>query len=124
MLLLATEVWRHGGIQRYMKLILRIAEAHQHPCDVLSFIDAADTVTPDVLAYFGCGGNKWRYCFEAVRFGLHGKARKVIVGHVGLLPVAWALRLVRFTKEYTLVLHGIEAWRRLSWIQRLGARGA
>jgi phosphatidylinositol alpha-1,6-mannosyltransferase len=121
MLLLATEVWGHGGIQRYMKMILRIAEVHRQPYDVLSVIDNADTATPDVLAYFGCGGSKLQYCFEAVRFGLHGKARKVIVGHVGLLPVAWALRMVGFTKEYTLVLHGIEAWQRLGWMQRLAA---
>jgi glycosyltransferase involved in cell wall biosynthesis len=124
MLLLATEVWGHGGIQRYMKMILRIAEAHRQPCDVLSVIDNADAPTKDVLAYFGCGGNKLRYCFEAVRFALHGKTRRVIVGHVGLLPVAWILRMVGFTEEYTLVLHGIEAWQRLNWTQRLAARGA
>jgi len=124
MLLLATEVWRHGGVQRYMKMILRIAEAHQQPCDVLSIVDDVDTASPEGVAYIGCSGNKAKYCFEALRLGTRGKARTVIVGHVALLPVAWILRLARFTEEYTLVLHGIEAWQRLGWIHRMGARRA
>ena len=124
MLLLAAEVWGHGGIQRYMKMILRIAEVHHQPCDVLSVHDDVDTPSPDGSAYIGCCGSKWKYCFEALRFAVRGKARKIIVGHVGLLPVAWILQMTRFTDEYTLVLHGIEAWRRLGCIQRIAARRA
>ncbi len=124
MLLLATEIWRHGGIQRYMKMILHIGESQQQDCDVLSVIDLVDTENHYGFVHLGCGGSKLRYCFQALRLAMRGKARRVIVGHVALLPVAWILRLARFTQEYTLVLHGIEAWQRLGWMQRIAARGA
>jgi len=124
MLLLATEVWSHGGIQRYMKVILRIAKTHQQPCDVLSVLDNAGITAPSDSVYIGCEGSKSRFCFEAVGLALRGKTRKIIVGHVGLLPVAWILRMAGATDEYTLVLHGIEAWRRLGWIQRFAAQRA
>src|SRR5438067_1188353 len=122
MLLLATDVSTHGGIQRYMRMILRITEAHHRPCDVLSVIDDAHTVSGET-EYIGCRGSKWKFCVEAFRFAVRRKARQLIVGHVGLLPVAWVLHTMRFTEEYTLVLHGIEAWRRLGWIHRIAARG-
>lgn len=124
MLLLATEVWRHGGIQRYMKMILRIAEDREQPCDVLSVLDDVDTKSPDGSEYIGCRGSKSEYIFRAVMLALRGRARRIIVGHVGLLPVAWALRAAGLTDEYILVLHGIESWRRLRWIYRVAARKA
>src|ERR1700685_558630 len=123
MLLLATEVWGHGGIQRYMRMILRIAGAHQQTCDVLSLMDDAYTSSYQRI-YVGSSRSKVTYCLVAIRLARLAKAREIIVGHVGLLPIAWILRLMRFTEEYTLVLHGIEAWRRLGWLDRAAARAA
>jgi len=56
--------------------------------------------------------------------GARGLARGVVVGHVGMLPVAWVLKLLNFTERYAIILHGVEAWCRHSWVMRIAARGA
>jgi phosphatidyl-myo-inositol dimannoside synthase len=125
MLLLATEVWKsHGGIQRYMRIIARIFADRGEPFAVLSLLDDDDHRPADAAYCTTCGGGKWRFCLDAFRLAFRGMARGIIVGHVGLLPVAWILRRMNVIGRYAVVLHGIEAWRRHSWITRIAARGA
>lgn len=126
MLLLAPEVWkRHGGIQRYMQMIIRILANRREPFAVLSLIDGEEN-RPDDAATFSttCSGNKMKLCMQAFRLARAGAARKLVIGHVGLLPVGLILRWLRLTDGYVVVLHGIEAWERLPWLQRLAARRA
>jgi phosphatidyl-myo-inositol dimannoside synthase len=130
MLLLATEVWKsHGGIQRYMRMLTRILADRGEPFAVLSLLDDDDHRPAEAAAYsVVCGGSKWRFCVDAFRLALRGMGREIIVGHVGLLPVAWVLGRMNLIKGYAggyaVVLHGIEAWRRHSWMTRIAARRA
>jgi phosphatidyl-myo-inositol dimannoside synthase len=126
MLLLATEVWRsHGGIQRYMRMIVRILADRGEPFAVLSLLDGDKNRPVDTRSHCTtCEGSKWRFCLEALRLARRRSARELLVGHVGLLPIAWILRRMNLTDRYAVVLHGIEAWRRLSWATRIAARGA
>src|SRR5262249_47959101 len=65
-----------------------------------------------------------KFAAEAFRLALRRKIRSVVAGHVGLLPVAWMLWRLGLIESYAVVLHGIEAWRRESWLQRKAARSA
>lgn len=126
MLLLASEVWKsHGGIQRYMQMIIRILADRQEPFAVLSLIDGEKNRPDDAAAYSTtCAGSKMTFCMEAFRLARSGVARKLVIGHVGLLPVGLILRWLKLTDEYAVVLHGIEAWERLPWLKRMAARRA
>jgi glycosyltransferase involved in cell wall biosynthesis len=42
----------------------------------------------------------------------------VIVGHLHLAPVALAAKLLGRIRGYIIILHGIEAWQRHSWLRR------
>jgi phosphatidyl-myo-inositol dimannoside synthase len=127
MLLLATELWRtHGGVQRYMRMIANILVSENRQLNVISFLDR-DSDRPNHTERFTVrcsGGSKWKLCTEAFRLSRVGAARTTIVGHVSLLPLAYSLRKIGLIDRYFLVLHGIEAWRRLPWMCRVAARNA
>jgi glycosyltransferase involved in cell wall biosynthesis len=126
-LLLTTEIWRsHGGIQRYNRVIARILGDSSEPFGVLTLLDAdSDRPAEEAsLAVVCCAGNKLTFCWQALRVTIRTRPRVAIVGHVGLLPIAWALRQLGLIDRYAVVLHGIEAWGRLSWLSRVAARKA
>jgi len=126
MLLLAPEVWKsHGGIQRYMQMILRILADRHDTCAVLSLVDSEKNRPDDAATYATmCSGSKMRFCIRAFQLARAGAARKMVIGHVGLLPVGMILRWLKLTDDYAVVLHGIEAWERLPWLNRMAARRA
>lgn len=126
MLLLASEVWKsHGGIQRYMQMIMRILVDRKGPLAVLSLLDSDKTRPDDAAAYSTtCSGSKVNFCIQAFQLARSGAARKLVIGHVGLLPVGLILRWLKLTDDYAVVLHGIEAWERLPWLNRMAARRA
>jgi phosphatidylinositol alpha-1,6-mannosyltransferase len=126
-LLLATEVWKsHGGIQRYMRMIGRILTDRGEPFAVLSLLDSDDNRPLNALGSctMCCKGSKRRFCVQAFRLARTRIGRATIVGHVGLLPLAWCLKQIGLIDRYAVVLHGIEAWHRLPWITRGAARQA
>lgn len=126
MILLATEVWKsHGGVQRYMRMIVRILEERGGAFHVLSLLDG-DCSRPAELESrcTVCRGSKFRFLVQAIRLGFQRKGDAVIIGHPGLLPVAWLLLMLRLCSKYAVVLHGIEAWKRLPLAHRIAARNA
>jgi phosphatidyl-myo-inositol dimannoside synthase len=125
MLLLATELWRtHGGVQRYMRMIADILASQNGQLTVISLLDR-DTDRPDnIEAFHACcsGGSKSKFCRESLKLSRLGAGRTTVVGHVSLLPVAYTLQKTGLIDRCFLVLHGIEAWRRLPWMCRIAAR--
>ncbi len=81
-------------------------------------------VVPDRDFDFETAHGKMRFMVKALKAAALGRPALVIVGHLGLVPVAWVLKRLGLVKRYGLVLHGIEAWRKAAWADRLGARGA
>ena len=47
-----------------------------------------------------------------------------MIGHLGLSPLGWLLKAVGRVERYLVVLHGIEAWQRISWPERWAAQRA
>jgi phosphatidylinositol alpha-1,6-mannosyltransferase len=126
-LLLATEIWRNpGGIQRYMRMLIDILDVPGDPVVVLTLLDAETDVPSGVVSPFVncCGGNRWTFCLSALRLARSRRIRTAVVGHVGFLPIAWVLRQLGYIQQYVVVLHGIEAWKPLSWLSRIASRGA
>ncbi len=126
MLFLVTEIWkRHGGVQRYMQMLLRILENSGEPFTAVSLLDPQTSLAADSRAQtVGCSGNKLKFCVRALRCALRFRPDLCIVGHVSLAPVAWALRRLKLIDRYIVVLHGIEAWIKRTPLSRIAARDA
>ena len=127
MLILATEIWKsHGGVQRYMDMIARIVGLQNHRVAIVTLLDNESSRPPgdSTAQVICCAGSKARFCVEAFRTAARNRPRITIVGHVGLLPVAWSMKLRGLIEDYVVVLHGTEAWIKLPWFSRLGARAA
>jgi glycosyltransferase involved in cell wall biosynthesis len=68
--------------------------------------------------------SKPAYITAAIRAATQLKPRLVIAGHIGVAPVATALKKAGLAESVGVILHGIEAWRRCDWTDRLAARHA
>jgi phosphatidyl-myo-inositol dimannoside synthase len=131
-MLLATEAFgSYGGVQSYMRLLIRFLEEDRRgealrPI-VLVLNDGNRSIPqpngPGNAVWNGCG-RKLPYVIRALRDGIAQKPRVVIAGHIALAPLAWLLRLMGAAKSFVVVLHGIESWKKSSMLTRLSCRRA
>jgi phosphatidylinositol alpha-1,6-mannosyltransferase len=132
-LLLATKAYGHGGIQVYTRRLIEIlsgyAEMSQLPLYCVSLLDTHSCPEEHAHAvryakFEMAGGSKVRFTNFATRAAWAARPRVIIVAHTGLGPIAWLLRKTAPVGRYIVVLHGIEAWRRLRPLDRTAAAGA
>ncbi len=69
-----------------------------------------------------CRRGKLRFIGASLLMGR--RSRRVICGHIGQLPVAWALSRLYHGVSYYLVAHGIEVWRPFSRLEMAAIQGA
>lgn len=128
--LLATEMCTPGGVQAYM---LRIAEAlASNPgsdgpeLHCVSLNDDTEALRRHLslrhcASLCGAGRSKWRLLARLLALP---RVDTLVVGHLGLAPLGWLMKAAGQARRYFLVLHGVEAWRRVSWPERWAARRA
>jgi glycosyltransferase involved in cell wall biosynthesis len=132
-LLLAPEIFTgDGGITRILRLYLRALceiAGDAGTVRLLSLNDAA--VDPGMLARYSdhrlaevrvCDRSRVRYI--AAAFRMSAGCDRIVCGHVGQLPVAWAVSRLRPRIRTYLVAHGIEVWRPFSALERRAIRSA
>jgi phosphatidyl-myo-inositol dimannoside synthase len=132
--LMASEVCTRGGIQSFM---LRVAEvigglveenlASSGIC--FSLNDSTEALRqhpamPSAIKVWGASLSKIKLIIHTLK----GKpiVNVFFVGHVHMSPLAFILKALGKIDSYYVILHGIEAWHRVSFLQRralLGARG-
>jgi phosphatidylinositol alpha-1,6-mannosyltransferase len=114
--LLTPNLTGHDGISAVARLVVgtfdrvSVVALHERP-DLTAFAGA--TVE-------GAGGAAARFALAALRVAARGPRATVIVNHVHLAPAALAFA----ARGGTLVsiLHGVEAWTPLTWLQRAALR--
>lgn len=124
--LLASEMASRGGVQSFM---LRIAEvigdllAQQEAAYgyCLSLNDSTESLrqhpaVPATLDVWGAARSKKKLITHAILN--RPKTDVLIVGHLGLAPLAHALKILRRVRNYDVILHGIEAWKPVSPLNR------
>jgi asparagine synthase (glutamine-hydrolysing) len=128
--LLATEMGTPGGVQAYM---LRLAEAlapdgsaGSQELHCVSLNDDAESLRrhPSLrrcASLRGASRSKVRLVLNLLALP---QLDTLIVGHLGPAPVGWFLKAIGRADSYLVVLHGIEAWRRLPWLERRAAQRA
>jgi glycosyltransferase involved in cell wall biosynthesis len=130
--LLATEVTSRGGIQSFM---LRMAEVignvvASNEASAGYCISLNDTTLdlqknssiPSQLQVWGAGRSKIKllsHCF----FTIHS-IDALLVGHLGLGPIAYLLKKLGRVRRYYVLICGIDAWRSLSQIEHLALSNA
>lgn len=129
--LVAGEMCSHGGIQSFMWRVAEvigglvtegIAEGR-----IFSMNDTTDRLRahprmPQMLSAWGVDHSRWRLVRDILRYAC--PADTLIVGHIGPAPLAYLLHKFGCIKRYFVILHGIEAWRRVSIFERYAARSA
>jgi len=108
-----------GGIPSFnrelVEALREIAHERGWTLKVYALNDSEDQRSPsNDYAYQGFRGHRWRFVRESLKAAW--KADHVLFGHVHLSPLA----LLMPGQRRWLVAHGIEVWRRLSCLRRLG----
>lgn len=127
----APEMATHGGVQSYMWRLWEMLQLlkERNPHIHIKGVSLKDT-SKNIRAWRNStverppGMQGSRLCFIAAALGITGRADLVIVGHMNQSPVAWFAKRVGLIRDYVVVLHGIEAWQRASFLKRLAFRGA
>src|SRR5260370_1952152 len=113
-----------GGIETFNRALIgaldQLAARHNWSVEVFSLLDREDL--PGVDQYVrsqsvivrGFAGSRVQFAFSAVRAGWD--ADIAIVGHINLTPLA----LIMNGSFKCSIAHGIEVWKTLPWLKRLG----
>jgi len=114
-----------GGIETFNRALLKaldeIAAARNLRVQVLSLLDEAKAapaslyVTSGRVLFRGFSGSRVQLALSACRVAR--SADIVIIGHANLLPLVSAMN----GSFKCLVAHGIEVWKEMTLLQRLGA---
>lgn len=126
--LLASELYStHGGVQAYTRRLAEILFAYNERTgeglDCVSLLDAGPVTNrhPQPVHYrsfFGSRGSKPRFVVQSMGLAYRRRPASLVINHPGLAPVGWLLVRSGVVRSYLVVLHGVEAWRRLGWSDR------
>jgi glycosyltransferase involved in cell wall biosynthesis len=123
-LILLSEVFADGGIQRFNRTFLAACARLPLHCDVFSFADtdasarAAPVVPNTTVRAFG--RSKLRFTQATARALLGGGYEYVVIGHVHMLEMAVAAAALRAFRgpRLMLVAHGVEIWTGVRRLRR------
>ena len=102
------------------KALFEIAGEKKESLEIISMYDA--TADADENAYFpasifrGFATSKAGCSLYALRKGL--RAKTVILSHVNLLSIGWAIKKLSASTKLVLLAHGIEVWKPFSNFKR------
>jgi glycosyltransferase involved in cell wall biosynthesis len=124
-LVLLTELFANGGIQRFNQTLLSSLVELGVACEVLSMHDTEVSIRrnplPESVHAVGYGGSRYRFAVATLRAVWQRRYDWIIVGHINLLPLSIALLATRpwMRAQTLLIAHGIEVWYRIGWSRRL-----
>jgi len=118
-LLLLSEVFVNGGIQRFNRTLLAACGQLDVTCDVLALNDTKWS-GPKSIQFRGFSHDKPRFALAVLAAALSGRYDIVVVGHVNLLTTAVAAFAVRVGSRprMLLIAHGIEVWTGIRGLRR------
>jgi glycosyltransferase involved in cell wall biosynthesis len=123
-LLLFTEVFANGGIQRFNRTFLAALTELKVQCDVLSMQDTPQSIgrrTPQPnVEIMGFLGNRRKFAAATVHAIWRRRYNWVLIGHINLLSMTMAALATNPSARAStlLIAHGIEVWYRISRSRR------
>ena len=134
MILAATQIYgSHGGIQSYMRrlseVLSSISRQNSRIFSAVSLLDNSwnprrHARSISYHAFAAANGSRGRFVRQILELCMCQPGQPLILGHVALAPIAYALRRAGLIRTYIVVLHGVEAWKRLRMAERVGCRSA
>jgi glycosyltransferase involved in cell wall biosynthesis len=125
-LLLTTEIFANGGIQRFNQTVLAAYGGCDVTCRVLSLNDdprsAAGAVSYPNITVSGFSGRRGQFSLGVLRAVWGSRFDWVLVGHINFLGFAVAALALKFFRRNTpiaLFAHGIEVWSGIGYLRRL-----
>ena len=119
-LLLFTEVFANGGIQRFNKTFLAALTELNARCDVLSMHDSKQSIGGQAphrnVRVTGFAGSRWEFSRATIRAVWGARYDWIVIGHINLLSMTIAALFTNpFRRPRTvLIAHGIEVWYGIS----------
>lgn len=133
-LLLAPEIFSsEGGVQRILRIYLKALCDLSDPGGQVRLLALNDSAldSRDLRKYSNSRLAEWEVCHgQKLQFvrSAHRLAKGsglVVCGHIGQLPIAWMLKKLYGKKlNYTLIAHGIEVWRKFTFLEKIALRNA
>jgi len=127
-LVLLSQVFVDGGIQRFNRTFLSACDGLGATCDVLSLNDGEDSrnrwQAPASATIRLFNRNKSQFALATCAAVLRGEYDFIVIGHINLLPLVSSCASLRKPRGTRLLLiaHGIEVWTGLDkWRLRLAA---
>lgn len=123
-LLLCTEVFANGGIQRFNRTFLASLTELNARCHVLSMCDSEESIGRQTLhnnvRVTGFSNSRWKFSLATIRAIWSQQYDWVVIGHINLLSMTiTALTTNPFARAQTiLIAHGIEVWYGISQARR------
>ena len=115
-----------GGIERFNRNLVRaFLSGVPGATRAIVLRDRPDQVRGDEwrgVEHAACSGRRVAFTAASLSASRRGPAR-IVIGHRNFLVLAPLLRFVAPRSERWLILHGVDAWNRLSPLERL-ARGS
>jgi asparagine synthase (glutamine-hydrolysing) len=112
-----------GGIQKMSRTmaqaIQQIAAKRQWDFNLWSGYDHSDdlnSVYTPVTNFKGFDKNRWLFALKSAAKGT--KSDVIILSHINLAMIGWAVKIVNPKCEVWLVAHGIEVWRPLKLFKK------
>ena len=128
--LMASEVTTLGGVQAFMlRLVNVIAELieinPESKAYLLSLNDSTESLRSHeeisaIVSVWGAARSKIGLIVKTLLD--QPRVDVLLVGHVGVSPLAMVLKEVGVVRDYYVILHGIEAWKRLNYLERRALR--
>jgi phosphatidyl-myo-inositol dimannoside synthase len=116
-----------GGIERVCCIFGKsLYEIHKQDTNDLRVYSMYDTAGEIDERYFpsavfkGFGKNRNRFIVESISKGI--KSDIVIISHINLLLVAFAIKLCSPKTKLILIAHGIEVWKKFPFIKRFALK--
>jgi glycosyltransferase involved in cell wall biosynthesis len=118
MLLVCTQAFGNGGIQRFNRTLLDACREIGLPYDIYSMGDEAGA--PEGTTTLSFRGNKLRFAAATTKAILSNRYDLIFIAHINyLMLIAGALRLrFRARPKVFLVAHGIDVWYDLEGVRR------
>lgn len=133
LLMISDAYGAHGGVQTYSRRVAEIMmtwgeqRGYRLACASLHDRVPTDSVHQHPVSYCrfaGAGGSKSRFIARSIRLASELRPAVAVVAHLGITPVALALKTAGLLRSYVVMLHGVEAWKRVNTAKRAAARGA
>lgn len=133
-LLVISEAFRHnGGIQQYSRLLCRAASAYAEARNARIYILSSNDRSADAFAPYVCkngfsfrafGGQTTRFVAGFIGAAIKNRPDITLLGLANFSPIGLVLKSIGLTRQFGVALYGIEVWKRLPLLQRLGLKRA